>query len=149
MLEGKRVKCWQAERRVIRNFRKQLLALTSCSNLSLTTGERWEDVQSVWLYVQSKGKKSLSLKPRLTFGFYQYCINTLYLSIIDKMRIMFSHLVTAMLPSLRNPFWFPNHVLWALHINYRYTFTITEVSLVPISKHQTFNRVSKEESPIH
>ena len=57
--------------------------------------------------------------------------------------------MTPMLPFLRNPYCFPNNVYWALHVDYGYIITITEVSLVLISKRQTSNRVSREESQVH
>lgn len=60
----------------------------------------------------------------------------------------YSHLMAATLPFVGNPYWFPNNVYWALHVNYKYIFTITEVSLFLVTKHQTFNRVSREDSQI-
>lgn len=67
----------------------------------------------------------------------------------------YSHLMVATLWKVENfptfignPCWFPNNVYWALHVNYKYIFTITEVSLFLVTKHQTFNRVSREDSQI-
>lgn len=91
--------------------------------------------QSAWPSARAE-QSLLPLMPRLIW----------VLSILCN---YYFHLMTPMLPFLRNPYCFPNNVYWALHVDYGYIITITEVSLFLISKHQTSNRVSREDSQVH